>query len=160
MNSSESALPRRGTPLQPRGHAILVGASSGIGAALARKLAAEGYTLALVARREELLQALCAEINAKAGETRAIYFIHDVSHFDEVPDLLQKAIACLGGLDLFVYVAGMLIPSGMKHFEFEKDRLVTEVNYLGGLAWLNPVASLFHNLQAGTIVGISSVAGE
>jgi len=160
MNTTEKALPRRATPLRPCGHAIIVGASSGIGAALARQLAAEGYDLALLARRENLLKELCSEINAKAGETRAVYFVHDVSNCAEVPGLLQKIIADLGGLDLFIYDAGISLPSGMKHFEFEKDRHVTEVNYIGALAWLNPVASLFHNLQAGHIVGISSVAGE
>jgi short-subunit dehydrogenase len=48
----------------------------------------------------------------------------------------------------------------MKHYEFEKDRHVTEVNYLGALAWLNPVAAMFYKQKAGQIVGISSVAGE
>ncbi len=160
MTQSNNILPRRATPLQPRGHAIIVGASSGIGAALARKLAAEGYSLALLARREDLLKALCAEINASMGETRAIYFVHDVTDTSNVPELLQKIISDLGGLDLFIYNAGISIPSGMKHFEFEKDLQVTQVNYIGALAWLNPVAALFHHLQAGQIVGISSVAGE
>jgi len=160
MTTQNEALPSRATPLQPRRRAIIVGASSGIGAALARKLAAEGYLLALLARREDLLKNLCAEINSSAGEIRAIYEIHNVTDYAEVPDLLQRIVADLGGLDLFIYNAGISIPSGMKHFEFEKDRHVTEVNYLGALAWLNPVASLFHHLQAGQIVGISSVAGE
>jgi short-subunit dehydrogenase len=160
MTETKPALPRRATPLQPRRYAIIVGASSGIGAALARKLASEGYNLALLARREELLKSLCAGINAAAGETRAIYYVHDVTHFNEAPGLLQRIVADLGGLDLFIYNAGISIPSGMKHFEFEKDLLVTQVNYLGALAWLNPVASMFHHLQAGQIVGISSVAGE
>ncbi len=160
MTGTNEALPPRATPLQPRRRAIIVGASSGIGAALARKLAAEGYTLALLARREELLKELCAEINSAAGETRAIYRVHDVTELAAVPDLLQALIAGLGGLDLFIYCAGISFPSGMKHFEFEKDRQVTEINYLGALAWLDPVASLFTNLKAGQIVGISSVAGE
>ena len=160
MTKLKDALPRRATPLQPRRRAIIIGASCGIGAALARCLAAEGYTLALLARRGELLAGVCAEINTAAGEIRAIPYIHDVTDYAAVPGLLQKIIADLGGLDLFIYNAGISIPSGMKHFEFEKDRHVTEVNYLGALAWLNPVASLFHNLKAGQIVGISSVAGE
>ena len=160
MIKPKDALPRRATPLQPRRRAIIIGASSGIGAALARRLAAEGYTLALLARREELLTAVCAGINSAAGEIRAVAYIHDVTDYAAAPNLLQKIVADLGGLDLFIYNAGISIPSGMKHYEFEKDRHVTEVNYLGALAWLNPVASLFYNLQGGQIVGISSVAGE
>jgi decaprenylphospho-beta-D-erythro-pentofuranosid-2-ulose 2-reductase len=160
MTKPKDTLPHRATPLQPRKRAIIVGASSGIGAALARQLADEGYTLALLARRADLLAVVCEGINSTAGEIRAVPYIHDVTDYAAVPDLLQKIIADIGGLDLFIYNSGISFPSGMKHYEFEKDRLVTEVNYLGALAWLNPVASLFHNLRAGQIVGISSVAGE
>jgi short-subunit dehydrogenase len=148
------------SPLRPRQRAIIVGASSGIGAALARQLANEGYTLALLARRTDLLSTLCDEINASAGKHCALPYTHDVTDYDAVPGLLRKIVADLGGLDLFIYNPGISFPSGMKHYEFEKDRRVTEVNYLGALAWLNPVATMFHGLQAGQIVGISSVAGE
>jgi short-subunit dehydrogenase len=160
MPKPRQKLPSRATPLQPCKRAIIIGASSGIGAALARRLAVEGYTLAVLARRADLLSALCEEINSAAGEIRAIPYIHDVTDFDSVPALLSKIIKDLGGLDLCIYNAGISIPSGLKHFEFEKDRLVTEVNYLGAVAWLDPVATMFHNLKAGQIVGISSVAGE
>jgi len=157
--SNPSPIPRA-TPLSPRKRAILIGASSGIGAALARRLACEGYSLALLARREDLLRALCDEINRMAGEIRAVYYVHDVTDYDSVPGLLQKIVADLGGLDLFIYNSGIALPLGMKRYEFDKDRRVTEVNYLGALAWLNPVAAMFNYLRAGTIVGISSVAGE
>jgi len=160
MLKPDQGLPPRPTPLNPHKRAIIVGASSGIGAALARHLAIEGYNLALLARRGDLLTALCDEINTAAREIRAISFVHDVTDYDSVPGLLQECVSALGGLDLFIYNAGISFPSGMKHFEFEKDRLVTEVNYLGALAWLNPVASMFTNLRAGQIVGVSSVAGE
>jgi decaprenylphospho-beta-D-erythro-pentofuranosid-2-ulose 2-reductase len=160
MPKQKQSLPPRPTPLQPGKRAVIVGASSGIGAALARQLAREGYTLALLARRKDLLAALCAEIDAAAGERRAVYYVHDVTDFEAVPELLKKIMADLGGLDLFIYNAGMSLPSGMKHYEFDKDRLVTEVNYLGALAWLNPIAGMFYQLEAGQIVGISSVAGE
>ena len=160
MVQPKEKMPDSNPALQPTRRAIIVGASSGIGAALARRLAAEGYSLALLARRADLLAALCEEINAAAGETRAISYVHDVTDYASVPGLLQEISTCLGGLDLFIYNAGIFLPSGMKHFEFEKDRRVTEVNYLGALAWLNPVASMFHRQKAGQIVGISSVAGE
>jgi decaprenylphospho-beta-D-erythro-pentofuranosid-2-ulose 2-reductase len=153
-------LPPRATPLQPRKRAIIVGASSGIGAALAERLAREGYTLALLARRADRLSALCSAINSAAGEVRAVAYPHDVTDYASVPALLQKIIADLGGLDLFVYNSGIALPTGFKHYNFEKDRRTTEVNYLGALAWLNPVAALFQSAQAGTIVGISSVAGD
>jgi short-subunit dehydrogenase len=155
-----SDLPPRATPLKPRKRAIVVGASSGIGAALAQRLAGEGYSVALLARRADRLKALCYEINAAAGETRALVYPHDVIDTAAIPALLQKIIADLGGLDLFVYNSGVALPTGFKHYDFEKDRRTTEVNYLGALAWLNPVAILFQAAKAGIIVGISSVAGE
>jgi short-subunit dehydrogenase len=160
MTSPRQNLLPRPTPLKPGKFAILVGASSGIGAALARRLAAEGYHLALLARREKLLVALCEEIDTAAGERRALAYVHDVSAPGDIPALLQRIMSDLGGLDLFIYNAGISLPTGMNHYEFEKDRRVTEVNYLGALAWLNPVAVVFHQLRAGQIVGISSVAGE
>jgi short-subunit dehydrogenase len=148
------------TPLTPRKRAILVGASSGIGAALAKQLAGEGWTLALLARRTDRLEELCAAINAASGETSALAYTHDVCDHQTVPALLQKIMADLGGLDLFIYNSGIALPGGIKHFEFDKDLRTTEVNYLGALAWLAPVASLFQSLKAGHIVGISSVAGD
>ena len=160
MAQPENNQPVHAAPLQPARRAIIVGASSGIGAALARRLAAEGYSLALLARRANLLAALCEEINTQAGDIRAIFYVHDVTDYGSVPGLLQEITTALGGVDLFIYNSGILFPTGMKHNEFEKDRRVTEVNYLGALAWLDPVAAMFHRLKAGQIVGISSVAGE
>ncbi|MBA4380717.1 MAG: hypothetical protein C0393_08610, partial [Anaerolinea sp.] len=65
MPTKTAPLPPRATPLHPRRRAIIVGASVGIGAALARRLAREGYTLALLARQENMLRGLCAEINTQ-----------------------------------------------------------------------------------------------
>lgn len=160
MTNSETTLPPRATPLTPRKRVILVGASSGIGAALARQLAGEGWTVALLARRTDRLDALCKEINTSAGEVRAVAYAHDVTQPDTVPGLLQKILADLGGLDLFIYNSGIALPTGVKHYDFEKDRRTTEVNYIGALAWLNPVAAHFQSMQTGQIVGISSVAGD
>lgn len=156
---SENRLPEV-TPLQHRRSAIVVGASSGIGAALVRKLAHEGYIVAAVARRQELLEKLCTEINAAQGLGRALPFVHDVTEYESVPALLQEIVQSLGGLDLFIFNTGLQAPVKLDEFDFAKDRAMLETNTLGALAWLNPVAAMFHHLGAGQIVGISSVAGD
>lgn len=148
------------TPLRPAAHALIIGASSGMGAALARCLAREGYVLALVARRKDKLAALCAEINKLSGSTRALAYVHDVHDFAEVPELLRRIVAELGGLDLVVYASGVNFPPGLESYKFDTDREMLEVNLVGAFAWLNPVAAMFQAAGAGSIVGISSVAGD
>jgi decaprenylphospho-beta-D-erythro-pentofuranosid-2-ulose 2-reductase len=157
---SDSLKPAFATPLNPRRRGIIVGASDGIGSALARKLSKEGYTLALLARRKDKLDALCNELNTSAGEVRALSYGHDVSKFNEVPGLLNRIVADLGGLDLIVFMAGVNFPPGLNNYNFDGDRRMIEVNVLGAMAWLNPVAEMFQNAKAGQIVGISSVAGD
>lgn len=159
MTTTEKNFPAA-TPLKPQKRAVIVGASSGIGAALARRLADEGYSLALLARRSEMLEALTNEINTKYGATRARFYVHDVLKYDTVPDLLRQIVADLGGLDSFIFNSGVSYKVGLKKYNFEKDQLTTEVNYIGALAWLNPVAEMLQSLGAGQIVGVSSVAGE
>jgi short-subunit dehydrogenase len=148
------------TPLNPAPRALIIGASSGMGAALARRLAREGYVLGLVARRKKLLTEVCAGLNHAAGATRALAYVHDVHHFDEIPDLLRKIVSDLGGLDLVVYASGVNFPPGLHSYNFEGDREMLEVNLVGAFAWLNPIAEMFQSAGAGHIVGISSVAGD
>jgi short-subunit dehydrogenase len=107
-----------------------------------------------------MLEMLTNEINLKHGETRALSYIHDVTDYDSVPELFRQIVADLGGLDVFIYNAGVVIPVGLKNYSFEKDRRMMEINLMGALAWLNPVGETFQNLKSGQIVGISSVAGE
>ncbi len=148
------------TPLEPRPRAVLVGASSGIGAALAWQLAAEGYVVALLARRSDLLEALSAEINHTFGETRALAYAHDVTDFAAVPPLFQKILSDLQGIDLVIYNAGALFQVAFSEYNFEKDKKMVDVNLLGAMAWLGQAAALFEQLGSGQIVGISSVAGD
>jgi len=148
----------------PWGCAIIVGASSGIGAALARRLGKAGCRLALLARREAELAHLSDTINrgASASVPRALArpYVHDVTRSTEVPSLFARVAADLGGLDLVIYAAGVMPHVGEAEYCLEKDRLTVEVNLLGAIAWLNQAAECFVRSQAGTIVGISSVAGD
>ena len=149
------------TPLHPRRRGIIIGASDGIGAALARRLAREGYILALVARRKDKLDSLCNELNVSMGAACAYPYAHDVSRYEEVPTLLRRIIADLGGLDLVIYCAGInQPPGGIDKYNFENDRQMIKVNLIGAMAWLTPVAEMFHSARTGQIVGIGSVAGD
>jgi len=153
--------PVTATPLHPRRRGIVIGASDGIGAALARRLAREGYTLALLARRKDKLESVCDEINRAAGEGLAHAYIHDVAEYEKVPELLRRIVADLGGLDLVVFVAGVNYPpGGIEKYNFENDRTMIEVNLIGAMAWLTPVAEMFQSARAGQIVGVGSVAGD
>jgi decaprenylphospho-beta-D-erythro-pentofuranosid-2-ulose 2-reductase len=146
--------------LQPRQTAVVVGASSGIGAALARRLARDGYTLALLARRAEALEEVCKQINAESGAERARAYPHDVTQTGEAPALFQTILRDLGGLMLVVYCAGRQLPVALGEYDFAKDQAMLDANLLGAVAWLNQAALLFERTGRGQIVGISSIAGE
>jgi NAD(P)-dependent dehydrogenase (short-subunit alcohol dehydrogenase family) len=141
--------------MTPYQKAIVVGASSGIGAALTEKLAAAGCMVAAVARRQERLEELAARFPGKV-----LPITHDVTQYDEVPALFQEITGKLGGLDLVVYASGVMPEVGEQEYNFEKDRAMVEVNLLGAIAWLNQAAIRFGNTGRGTIVGIGSVAGD
>ncbi len=157
MDSANFPLP---SALKPQKVAVIVGASRGIGAALALRLAEEGYLLALLARDESRLQSLCEQINRGQDQPRARFYPHDVTDFAAAPDLLQRILADFGRVDVFIYSAGVLRSPGPNAYDFALDRQVMEVNLLGALAWLNPIAEMFQRLGYGQIVGISSVAGD
>ena len=159
MPEKQTVVPR-GTPLKPKKKAIVIGAAGGIGAQLARRLAREEYALALLDRNEEKLRTLCEEINQAYTETRAVFYEHDVTEYNRVPDLFRRVTADLGGIDLFVYVAGTIYFPTMDEFNFTEDHRMIEVNLLGAMAWMSEVAPVFQSMRSGQIVGVSSVAGD
>lgn len=144
----------------PWGKAIVVGASSGIGEQVARQLAAGGARVALVGRREDRLQTICTEINREVGSEAAFAVTHDVRHREDLSALFQQITLRLMGLDLVVYVAGAMPRVGPQEYPTEVDRDVIDTNFTGAVAWLNEAATRFSRAGEGTIVGISSVAGD
>jgi decaprenylphospho-beta-D-erythro-pentofuranosid-2-ulose 2-reductase len=155
--SNEKFPPNR--PLEPQQRAIVVGASSGIGAALVRELAGQGYLVAAVARREDLLAELCREVNA-SGTGTVRYYGHNVTQFDEIPHLFQAITADLGGLDVIIYAAGAMPPMSANEYAFEKEAVMIKVNLLGAIGWLGQAAIRFERAGAGRIAAISSLAAD
>ena len=147
-------------PLEPKKRAIIVGASSGIGAALVRHLAKQDYLVAALARREAKLQELCEQVNVAAANGRALPYTHNVTDYDSIPGLFQTVVRDLGGLDLIIYVAGVQPPVTINEYNFDKDQAMINVNVLGAIAWLNQAALRFERAGSGHIVGIGSVAGD
>lgn len=135
-------------------HAIVIGASSGIGREIALQLAREGCRVAAVARRLDRLEELAAE------QEGILPIEHDVNHTTEVPELFQRVTGQLGGLDLVVYASGVMPRVEMDEFDTTKDASMVLVNNLGAVAWLNEAAARFQQVRHGTIVGIGSVAGD
>lgn len=138
----------------------MVGASSGIGAALGEALAGRGYTVALVARREELLAELAQKLNRIAGRQTASVYTNDVADSDSVQPLFEKIVADMGGIDIVVYASGIMPKVGANEYSIAKDRAIIEVNVIGAMAWLDAAADRFEKQASGAIIGISSIAAD
>ncbi|MCB1191926.1 MAG: SDR family NAD(P)-dependent oxidoreductase [Leptospiraceae bacterium] len=133
---------------------IVVGASSGLGLEIAKELLQTGYTVTLVARRED-------ELKKVANEFQNAHIIrHDVTNFDEIDKLFQKSVDTMGGLDEIYYTAGILEKVAIDEFNTAKDLSMLNVNTLGAISWLNPAAKYFQERGQGKIIGISSIAGD
>lgn len=143
-------------PLEPQRRAIVIGASSGLGAALVRRLAAQGYWVAAVARREAELAALRDGI----GRDVVLPYVHDVTEYEQIPLLFDRITSDLGGLDLIIYAAAVQPRVAANEYDFAKDEAMLRTNLLGAVAWLNPAATRFERARSGHIVGISSIAGD
>ncbi len=133
----------------------MIGASSGIGRELVLQLARDGATVAAVARRTDRLNEIAAQYPGKI-----LVFTHDVLNNQEVPGLFAEIAKTLGGLDMVIYNSGVMPEVGPSEFNFDKDKLMVDVNVLGAIAWLNEAANRFAQVKAGTIIGIGSVAGD
>ena len=115
-----------------RDHVVLItGASSGIGAALARELAREGAKLVLMARRRERLDGLCAEL--AAGARRPSLHTGDVTQRADLDAAVALAIAHYGRLDMAIANAGFGVVGTLETLGVEDYRRQFETNVFGVL---------------------------
>ena len=132
--------------------AVVTGASSGIGAAIARALAERGWHTVLLARREDRLREL-------AGEVGGEYEVCDVGRRDDVERVAAKVIERHPQIQLLVNNAG--IPGRRGFTEIELDRLeeVLRVNYLGAVWCLRAFLPALEAAGRSDVINIVSVAG-
>ncbi len=150
--------------------AIITGASSGIGSALARELARRGWALALLARRGDLLDALVVELSRyqkpagdAAGATHAVLAVAlpcDVTDSAAVRDAVARGEQLLGGpFDLAVANAGVGVPSHAAKFILSDAELMTRVNVLGMFNLFDAVIPSMIERRSGRFAGVASLAG-
>lgn len=137
--------------------ALVTGASSGIGAALCRRLAQQGVTVALAARREDALRTLADEITAAGG--KALVHPMDVADPAATVAAVQAADDALGGLDLVVANAGIGTSKWSGKLTWADCADVVAVNVAGATATLCAVLPRMVERRRGHLVGVSSIAG-
>lgn len=131
--------------------AIVIGASSGIGRALARVLAEHGYSVGLVARRTDLLSELARQLPTPSF-VKAI----DVARADQARQQLRELIDEMSDVELFVLNAGIGFVNPQLDWERERDTI--DVNVSGFAATANVAVEHLQWRGSGQIVGISSIA--
>ena len=138
--------------------ALVTGASSGIGLAVARTLAKEGAAVAVTARRRDRLTELCAEIEAAGG--RALALPADVASLSEVKGVVEQTIEELGQLDILVNNAGIMKIAPITENRVEEWTRMVDVNVKGVLHFLSAVLPHMLERKSGHLVSVGSVAGR
>ncbi len=133
----------------------IVGASSGIGAALAGALHARGARLALSARNAEKLD----EIAATLGDGRALALPLDITKVETISAAEKKLVAAWGGYDLVIFMAGNYTAMRAWELDLAVAKEMVAVNWEGFLNGLSVVIPRLMNTGAGGIALVSSVAG-
>jgi NADP-dependent 3-hydroxy acid dehydrogenase YdfG len=137
---------------------VITGASSGMGAAAARHLAAQGASVVLGARRVERLQALAGEITAAGG--KALVVQTDVTDRGQVQRLVDAAVAAYGRVDVLINNAGIMPLSPLERLKVEEwDRMI-DVNIKGVLYGIAAALPHMQRQKSGHIINLASVAGH
>jgi NADP-dependent 3-hydroxy acid dehydrogenase YdfG len=137
--------------------ALVTGASSGIGSAIAKALAAEGAKLVLAARREDRLKAIADDITQTGGVVLVLPV--DISDEQATLELVNQAHAHWGRLDILINSAGVADAASVETASASSWRRMFEVNALGLMIASKAAIPLMKAQGGGHIVNISSVAG-
>ena len=136
---------------------LITGASSGLGAGMAREFAARGHNLALCARRTERLEELRTELQEAHGvrvEVRAL----NVNDHPQVFAVFEEFALLFGHIDRIVVNAGVGEGRRIGTGHFEVNRRTVETNFVAGLAQCEAAVTIFRRQKAGHLVVVSSMS--
>jgi len=138
---------------------LIIGAASAIAQATARQFAEAGDALFLVARDQNKLNVIAEDLRAR-GASSVGSFMLDVLDYDEHQHTLEAAIAVMGDIDTALLAHGSLPHQKDCEEQFDVARREFEVNAISTMSLLTHIANYFEQKKEGTIVAISSVAGD
>ena len=141
-----------------RQNILITGASSGLGAEMARQYAAMGRNLALCARRTGRLEALRQELTSRHPGIRVVTRTLDVDQHEQVFDVFRALCDELGGLDRVIVNAGIGKGASIGTGYFHANRQTAMTNFISALAQCEAAMTIFREQNRGHLVVISSVS--
>jgi short-subunit dehydrogenase len=135
---------------------IIIGASQGIGEALAYEYASNGANLILLSRNEEAIKRIAEEIDSRGG--KAFYKKCDVSSFEQVREGIDYSLNKLGSIDIAIINSGVSIKQWMKDFKSEEFKQTIEINTFGIAYALECLIPIMKKQGYGKIAGVTSLA--
>ncbi|CAN5483674.1 SDR family oxidoreductase [soil metagenome] len=139
---------------------LITGASSGLGAGMARSFAAKGRDLALCARRLDNLETLKAEIAQHHPEVTVAVAALDVNDHEAVPKVFAELAAELGGIDRVIVNAGIGKGARLGSGKLWANKATIETNLVSALVQIETALEMFTAAGSGHLVLISSVLGN
>ena len=136
---------------------LITGASSGIGAGMAREFAQMGYNLAICARRLERLETLKQELESQFG-IRVIAKTLDVTNYDQVFQVFREFKQDFGKIDRIIVNAGVGEGRRIGKGNFAINKATVETNFISALAQCEAAVEIFREQNSGHLVMISSMS--
>jgi short-subunit dehydrogenase len=138
---------------------LIIGATSGIGSAIARSFAKKGLALVIAGRRKEALERLANDMRIRYGaEVKTLTF--DAVDFESHEDMFNQAVVAFHGLEGIVFAVGMLPDQQKAQTDYALAKRSIDINLSSAVSLLNVAANYFEEQQSGFICAISSVAGD
>jgi short-subunit dehydrogenase len=139
---------------------LITGASSGLGAGMARSFAAKGRDLALCARRTDRLDELKAELSQEYPGIKVAVAQLDVNDHEQVPKVFAELSDELGGIDRVIVNAGIGKGAKLGSGKLWANKATIETNLVAALVQIETALEMFHKSGSGHLVLISSVLGN
>ena len=145
--------------MEVRGKVVLItGASEGIGSATARRFAAEGTKLALLARSADALTKLADELQAQGAE--AIAAPADMRDPEQVKKAVAKTADHFGRIDILINNAGQSVIGRIEELNLDHFRQIIELNIIGPVAAMQAVIPIMREQGGGIIINVSSMVSK
>lgn len=137
---------------------VITGASSGVGKEIALLLARQGAATILLARSQERLKVLSAEIGKQGGQS--VVFAADINDPEQVASVFGKIIARFGKIDVLINCAGFGSFKSVDEMDMETVRKMFGVNVIGLIACTKAVLPQMIRQHSGQVVNVASIAGK